>query len=339
MISERQLRRFQLGLLLAAVGLLALFWFGYRNLAGWARQQDKPTTDTWKRLLSAAQGKPHIRALSPRALLGSVEQLQQAASLLQQAGQAARGRIELEDALRAKVAEEFQLLEFERSRWQLIAELQRAAEQKKVTLADAALKGLPEFDPDLAQPALLWVQLALARQLLATAIACEPRVVQSLTVLPIKLHASADGKQLALEEFPFRLELSGAASNLVMFMTSLPLRGGELAAAGAREVPGKNQPLFIDRFILKNTVAYPSEATLEIVTTGFCEPLPNSEARSQKPEVRSQKNVTRDKWELTGAPRETAPPADSAELPPTPRGETALASRLFVSPVARHPSL
>jgi hypothetical protein len=273
MISERKLWRFQLGLLLAAIGLAALYWFGYRNLGTWARELDKPATDTQKKLLAAAQGKPYIRALTPGALRSSLEQMQQAATLLQQAGQAARARIELDEALRAKVGEEFQLLEFERSRLQVIADLRRAAEQKKVTLADAALKGLPEFDAEIPQPALLWVQLALARQLLATAIACEPRVVQALTVLPIKPHASADGKQLVLEEFPLRLELSGAASNLVMFMTSLPLRGGELTAAGAREVPGKSQALFIDRFILRNTVPYPSEASLDIVAAGFCEGL------------------------------------------------------------------
>jgi len=321
MISERNLWRFQLALLLAALALAALYWFGYRTLGHWERSLDKPAAEAWKKLLAAAQGKPQIRALTPGALLASVQQMQQAATLLQEAGRAAQARIELDEALRAKMAEEFQLLEFERSRLQVSAELRKAAEQKRVALADGVLKGLPEFDRELPQPALLWVQLAFARHLLSAAIAAEPRLVQSLAVLPVKFHPGADGQQVVLQELPFQLVLSGPPSNLVRFLASLPLRDAELTAAGLPALPDKSQVLFLDRLILKNSSPHPTETTLEVIATGFCLPL-KPEANPARP--------GRETSRAAGA----RPPAQFAAPRPGPTAATRPANRGWSGRVA-----
>jgi len=271
MISERKLRRFQFGLLAAAGVLLAYYWFGYRSLGEWARDLDKPTAEAWKRLVTAAQGSPHVRSLDDAVLKAGVQQMQQAATLLKQTSKVASTRAELDEDTRKHLGEEFQLLDFDKARLQVSLELRRAAEAKKVTLMEPALKGLPEFDPEITPPALHWAQLAFARQLLAVAIAAGPRAVSNLTMLPIVTHAPGDGRPELLEELPMRLELAGSPTSLMTFLSSLPLRGDELKAAGLPEVPGKNQPLFMDRLIFKNAQANPDESVLEIVVAGFCD--------------------------------------------------------------------
>ncbi len=271
MISERKLRRFQLGMLLAAGALFAFYWFAYRSLGTWTRDLDKPTAELWKRLVTQAQTNTSVRALDEAALASSIQQLRQSAAYLQQAGEAAWSRIRLDRETQARLGEEFQLLEFDRNRFQISTELRRAAETKKVQLTDAALRGLPEYDPELTPPSLHWAQLAFARQLLATAIASQPHAVSNLSMLPVKMHTTADGRDSLLTEFSMRLEMVGSASNLMTFLSSLPLRTNELIAAHLEEIPGKSQPLFIDRLILKNSPANLNESSLDVVAVGFCE--------------------------------------------------------------------
>jgi hypothetical protein len=277
MISERKLRRFQLGLLLAAGALFAFYWFVYRSVGTWASDLDKPTADAWKRLVLLAQTNANVRTLDEAQLQTGVRQMQQAAALLRQAGKAAWGRIGLEAEIQDRLKEEFQLLEFDRSRFEVNNALRRAAEAGKVQLADPALKGMPEFDPELSPPSLHWAQLAFARQALATAVAAAPRAISNLTMLPVRTHSGREGRDTPLAECPMRMELAGSAASLMTFLSSLPLRTNELAAAGLKEVPGKTQPLFVDRLILKNSPAALNESMLEVVVTGFCE-LPRPEA-------------------------------------------------------------
>jgi len=276
MISERKLRRFQLGLLLAAGVLFAYYWFGYRSLSRWARELDKPTADAWKELVTAAKGSAHVRSLDETVLKAGVQEMRQAATVLQQAARAAYVRTALDEETRKHLGEGFQLLDFDKAKEQVSLELRRAAEANKVAVIEPALRGLPEFNPDLPQPALHWAQLAFARQLLAVAIAAAPRAVSNLTILPVNSHVQSEGLQV-LYELPMRLELAGSPTNLLAFLAGLPLRGEEFKAAGLPEVAGKTQPLFMDRLILKNVQPYPVEAALEIVVVGFCE-LPKTEA-------------------------------------------------------------
>lgn len=279
MISERKIRRFQVVLLLGAGAVFAVCWFGYRTVSSWSRDLDKPTAEGWKRLVATAQGNPNIRALDEASLRASAEQMERAASLIQQAGQAGWPRVETDPETRARLAEEFQLLEFDRARWQVVAELRRTATTRKILVAEEALRGLPEFDPDVVPPSLHWAQLAFARQLMATALAVSPRAISNLTMLPIKTHLKADGQELSLIEFPMRVEVFGKPESLLRLLNSLPLRGEELTAAGLAEIPGKTQALFADRLILKNTAATPAESSLELVATGFCEPVKSEVVR------------------------------------------------------------
>jgi hypothetical protein len=277
MISERKLRRFQLGLLLAAGALFAFYWFVYRSVSTWASDLDRPTADAWKRLVLLAQTNANVRTLDEAQLQVNVQRMQQAAALLQQAGQAALARIELDPQTQSRLKEEFQLLEFDRSRFEVSTALRRAAESRKIQIAEPGLRGLPEFDPELQPAALHWAQLAFARQALATAIAATPRAISNLTMLPVRTYLSRDSRDAMLAECPMRLELAGPAASLMTFLSSLPLRTNELAAAGTPVIPDKRQPLFIDRLILRNSPAVLNESTLEVVVTGFCE-IPKPEA-------------------------------------------------------------
>lgn len=273
MISERKIRRFQVGLLLAAGAVFAFYWFGYRTVDTWSRELDKPTTEGWQRLVTTAQDNPHIRALNEEALGTRADEMRRAANLLQQAGQAGWPRIEMDSETRARLGEEFQLLEFDRARWQAVAELRRTAAARKIVVAEEALRGLPEFDPEVVPPSLHWAQLAFARQLLGAALAARPRAISNLTMFPLQMHLRGEGREVSLVEFRMRVEVFGPAESLLRLLASLPLRGEELAAAGFGEIPGKTQVLFADRLILKNMPGNPAESSLELVASGFCEPV------------------------------------------------------------------
>jgi hypothetical protein len=279
MISERKLRRFQFSLLLAAGALFAFYWFAYRSVSGWARDLDKPAADAWKRLITAAQNVSMVRALDARALQAGVLQMQLSAGLLRQAAASAGTRIGLDAETQARLKDEFQLLEYDRSRLQVGAGLKGEAAKRKVVLAEPAVSGLPEFDPNLSQPSLLWAQLAFARQLVATALAAQPRAVSNLTMLPIVTHVAGESRQPVLHQFRMRLELFGPTASAVKFLRGLPLTGGEFAAAGLAEPPGKAQPLFVDHLLLKNVSAIPEETSLEVVVTAFCKPPATEGAR------------------------------------------------------------
>lgn len=273
MISERKIRRFQVGLLIGAGAVFAFYWFGYRTVNQWSRDLNKPATEAWKRLVTAAQDNPHIRSLNEAALRTSVTQLRQDADLLQQAGEAAWPRIALDPETQTRLSEEFQLLEFDRARWQAAAELRRQAATRKIVMAEAALRGLPEYDSEMVQPALHWARLAFAQQLLTATLAAKPRAISNLTMMPIKTHLRSEGKDVLLFEFPMRLEVYGPPESQLRLLSSLPLRGEELTAAGLGEIPGKTQVLFANHLILKNVAGPPAESSLELVASGFCEPV------------------------------------------------------------------
>ncbi|MBI2925477.1 MAG: hypothetical protein HYY24_07210 [Verrucomicrobia bacterium] len=272
MISHRKLLRLQWALLVGCLGLLVIYAAAYRRLSSEARALDQPLTAGWKKLLDATQGNTAIEGLDDPAMSASRERLEKALALVQQAGQRARLRIELEPELRAKLKEPFQLLDFDKAKLEVITNLRKLAEARKVTLAEPVLKGFPEFTSDLAKPALLWAQLAFVNQLLTAAVVNEPAAIRTLSLQPPKSHVTSDGKEVFLEEFRLRLELNGPPDSVVSFLRSVPLRSNELKEAGSREVPGKNQPLFVEHFMLKNSTNALNDAYLDLVVSGFVSP-------------------------------------------------------------------
>lgn len=272
MMTPKGLLRFQLLLLAGAGGLLLLYALAYRPLSREAVELDKPLTNAWKKLLDDTRANEALRGLDDLDIQASRSEVERQLAVLQQAAKQAHAWIDLEPELRAKLKEPFQLVDFDQAKLQTILDLRRLAEARKVVLADAALRGFPDFTSDLAKPALLWAQLAFVKQLLVLAVEQQPAVIRSLTLLPPRAHLSADGKETFLEELALRIELDGPVDAVVGLLRSLPLRSSELKEQGLREVPGKHQPLFIDRFLLRNSTNAPNDASLDLLVSRFISP-------------------------------------------------------------------
>lgn len=272
MIAQKRLWRLQLVLLAGAGGLLLLYALAYRPLSREAAALDKPLTNAWKQVLEGTRGNTALRGLDDLDIQASRSEVERQLAVLQQAAKQAHARIELEPDLRARLKEPFQLVDFDQAKLQTILDLRRLADAKLVVLTEATLRGFPDFTSDLAKPALLWVQLALVKQLLTLAVEQQPAVIRSLTLLPPRAHRGADGRETFLEELPLRVELHGPVEAVVGLLRSLPLRSSELKEHGLREVAGKTQPFFIDHFILKNSTNALNDASLDLLVSGFISP-------------------------------------------------------------------
>jgi hypothetical protein len=267
MNQDAKTRRFQWGLLGAFLALLFLYWFGYRGLAKHSAELDAPLMALEKQLTATAGASTARQAIDLPAMTNRLARLELALEGFRQAGNTALARINPEPEVRVKIREAFQIFEFEKSRMQLLTEMRDLAANNKVTLAADVLAGYPDFIGEVANPSLLWAQMSLVHQTLASAVVQQPRAVSGLKLLPARSHVAA--RQIALEEFPIRIEMFGSMEAISAFLQSLPLRNEELIEHGQRDVPGPKQALFIDRMILKASAHAPNEMHLDIVVSGF----------------------------------------------------------------------
>jgi hypothetical protein len=267
MTVEAKSQRFQLGLLAAFVVLALLYWFGYRALWKRSAELDLPLAALQKQLAGSGNPSSDRLAVDLIAMSNRVSRLEDALHGFRQSADHALSRIEPDPEVRVKIREAFQIFEFEKSRVQLVAELKDLATRQNVALSPEILSGYPDFVGEVANPSLLWAQMSLVHQILASAVVQQPRAVSGLRLLPARSHVAA--RQIALEEFPIRLEMFGTMEAISGFLQTLPLRGEELAGHGQREVPGSKQALFVERMILKTSAHSPNELHLDIVVSGL----------------------------------------------------------------------
>lgn len=269
MIAHSRIVRFQSFLLLAATGLLVVYAAVFLPLAHRAEALDRPLLAAWTNLVNETRNHPVVTGLEEDALRASRTEVESTLAQVRAATRAAAERLRLSPELRDKVKAPFQLVEFEKSRLQVITDLRRLAESNHVAVPDAVWNGFPEYTFAEANPSLLWAELAFANQLLARAVVQRPAAVTSLAVLPRRSHRAAEPNGQPLEEVRLRVELHGPVDAVTTFLTALPLRTGELKALGHPEVPGQEPPLFIDRFLLKNSTNGLNHAFLDIIASGF----------------------------------------------------------------------
>jgi hypothetical protein len=190
-------------------------------------------------------------------------------SVLRQIDHSARQRIETDAELRQRLQAPFQLLDYEKSRLQMMADLQELAQGRKVRLDDGVLEAYPQHSTGLKKPALLWAQLAVVNQALTAAIVQEPRAIEAMTVLPPVAHGEREPDNGVLEELAVGLEMSGPPDSIHRFLASLPLRSEEIKVLGGREVSVPKAALFVQRIMLRNATNNLNEAHLDIVVSGF----------------------------------------------------------------------
>lgn len=265
MMTSRQIIRTQKRLLWAAVGLVLYYWIGYRPLADRSESLNQPLAQAWKKLHAADSG-----AGGDHLDLFKIErewrETQNALQKLQQAENVISTNLALASALRAKINEPFQLIDFQIEEQYRFEELSHLAAQNQVTLPPALFDGFPAYTADKAQPGFLWAQLFFLDRLLTTAVEAKVSQIQSISLPLISGHQLASTNRPFLYEIPVRMEVVGSVESISRLLARLPQREEMKLTNGS-------SPLFIHRFILqKSSPKNPEEARLDLRACGFIYP-------------------------------------------------------------------
>jgi hypothetical protein len=179
----------------------------------------------------------------------------------------------LEENLRAKLNAPFLLVDYENEVSRLNGTngtLTRLAKQQGVGLETNLFAGFPQQTVDVKEPALLWAELAFLDTLLTTAINAKVTTIHSVAApLPLTNAPPTNGVR-SLAELPVHIELTGSIPIVARFLQTLPLRAGEVKAAGLPEASTNKSVLFIDRLVLrKQAPDKPDEVRASLRVVGF----------------------------------------------------------------------
>jgi hypothetical protein len=271
MLTERKRRRIQRALILSGLGLVLYFLGVYRPLSRRAAALDKPLLDYWRDLAALTYQTNGFNGEELPRIEEALRQVQTSLASLGRAEKVSLALLELEPAVKDKLKEPFQLIDFQNERQLALEDLGRLAAQNQVALAPSVAAGFPEYTADRQQPALLWVQLALLRHLLTSAVACKVGVVTGVKVPPIVFYgAPTNGHRVFLAEVPLQVNLTGSAVAVSKFLQSLPLRADDIKARGLPETSTNKPALFIDQiFLRKESRAKPDDVRLDLTVCGF----------------------------------------------------------------------
>jgi hypothetical protein len=245
------LQEYQRRCLVPLAGILLAIYYAlvYQPLAHKARDLNEPLYQSWKKLASSV-GRTNSTQLDFLLITNQLAETQQALATFNSARRDAAARLALGPALRARLDVPFELVEYQNERSGLIETLTQQAASRKVTVEPAVLEGFPEHTADVREPSLLWVELSMVNDLLNGALANHVKVLHSLRV-PLVATNVASADQTKWFQVPIEMEFSATATNAALFLSSLPLRGDELKAAGLPVVNTEKLPLLIDRIVLR----------------------------------------------------------------------------------------
>lgn len=272
-------------ILLAGGGLLALcYFFMYRPLVSTSAALDKPLIGLWQTLVTTNSQDQTLEGLD----LDDFETTLQHAQLLRARFDAVRGallaRLDLEPFITRKLSEPFQLIDFQNEREIRILELKSLAEQHSVRLDPELLETFPNYPASLGPSSLLWAQMALAENVLATAIRCGASGISKIGVRPVRAASASPGAGTDFEEILIDLELSGEMPAVSRFLASLPLRTDELVSMGLPEGAPEKTALFIERILLlKQSTDEFDKVFLKTVLSGYAPAYRAGESGSKNP--------------------------------------------------------
>lgn len=254
---------------LLTAGLLAAYLFVFLPLDRKARSLDAPLEQSWKKLANVL-GQTNALKLDFVTLTNQFAETRAALNTFETARKQAQARVELDEELRAQIAEPFQLVDYENEAGRQMGRLGRLARDQKVTLDSGVLAGFPAQTADMREPSLLWAELAFIDGLLTTAINAKVTTIHSVATPSLLTNAPPVSGQRSLIELPVQIELTGPAQNVGRFLQALPLRAPEIKAAGLPEAPTNKPALFIDRIVLrKQSPEKPDEVRLSLRAIGF----------------------------------------------------------------------
>lgn len=269
-IEPETRRRIVLPLL--AAGLGAIYLFVFLPLDRKAQSLDAPLKQSWRRL-AAAMGRTNALTLDFVGLTNQFNDIRAALDTVKTARQHARARVELDAAAREQISLPFLLVDYHNETGRRMDTLAQLAREQKVKLEAGVFDGFPEHSADLSQPSLLWAQLAFLDELLTTAINANVTTIHSVASQTPQTNGAPASAGLSLAELSVQIELTGATTNVARFLQAVPLRAGEIRAAGLPAAPTNKPALFIDRVVLrKQTPEKPDEVHLSLRVVGFVFP-------------------------------------------------------------------
>ena len=260
-------RRSILPLLAGALGVAYLF--GFLPLERKAESLDAQLEKPWRRL-AAALGPTNVLKLDFVSITNQFLETHAALAAFENARKQARARVELDESLRLLLSVPFQLVDYQIAAGRQMDTLGQLAKQQGVVLEPAVATGFPHQTADMTEPALLWVELAFLDGLLTAAINAKVATIHSVAApLPLTNAPPSNGGR-SFAELPVQIELTGAIQSVARFLQTLPLRAGEIKAAGLPEAPTNKPALFIDRIVLrKQSPDKPDEVRLSLRAVGF----------------------------------------------------------------------
>lgn len=251
------------------LALAASYLFVLLPLSRRADQLNEPLKKAWLQL-STALGQTNNVSLDFVGLTNQIDATRQAVVALETARQRAAHRSALDPALRERMRAPFQLVDYENARGALQDALRRLAAKHKVTLVPAVFDSFPAHTADVRQPALLWVQLAFAEEVVTAAIQSQITAIQALSVPTVLTNPPPPEGIRALTEIPLQIELVGEAAKVARFLERLPLRAEEVEAAGLPVTTTNKPALFLERMVLrKQTPDKPEEIRASLRIVGF----------------------------------------------------------------------
>ncbi len=254
---------------LLAGALVAGYLFVFLPLDRKAGSLDVPLEKSWRRL-AAALGPTNALKLDFVSLTNQFNETRAALTVFETARKQAQARVELDETLRAKLSAPFLLVDYENEAGRQGETLAQLAKQQGVGLETNIFAGFPQPTADVKEPSLFWAELAFLDTLLTTAINAKVTTIHSVAApLPLT-NAPPMNSGRSLAELPVQIELTGPIQNVARFLQTLPLRAGEVKAAGLPEASTNKSVLFIDRLVLrKQSPEKPDEVSASLRVVGF----------------------------------------------------------------------
>lgn len=263
-----------LALAIAYVGIL-------RPLNQRVAEEEQPLKEIRERLVRTMNEAGLPPGTDFRSLEERLSELRAAATAFSQATREAMPRLEQPPEVRSRIEEPFQLVEFLNESQRRLEELAALAQANRVTLTPGLPRGFPRYQPELAQPELLWVQLATVNRLVRTAIRAGVREVTELSVEPLAFQEPAEYgpalPPLALPPPPatnrwtvVRVHLTtvGTVDALSRLLLGLAFTPAEVKRAGLPPELEGRPALFLDQLLLRrHQLESAEQAQLELVVS------------------------------------------------------------------------
>ncbi len=190
-------------------------------------------------------------------------------------------RLEQPPAIKSRLEEPFQLVEFLNDSQRRVEELQAAAQAGKVALTPGLARGFPSYKAELASPELLWVQLAMVNRAVRTAIRVGVSEVREVSVEPLPIQETADYGPAVPPQMvgvgrstnhwaTLRLHLTavGSVDAVGRLMLALSMTPEEIKPSGLPEDLGGRPAFFIDHVLMRRNELQPAEQVqLELVVS------------------------------------------------------------------------